>query len=285
MNTPIPKFDAHQHLILPETFDYPWTAGFDILQQRHALEDYLEAAAGTGISQSLFVEVDVPASQSADEAAWFCQRAEAPDSSIAGVIASGRPELDHFEDHLARIDHPRLKGIRRVLHTGVDDALMAEPTFRRNLRLLGERQLSFDICARQDQLTAVDPMVAACPDTTFILDHLGNPRLDSEAFGEWKERIERLARHENLHCKISGMIAGAPEQLRSADGLRPWVESAIESFGWDRVLFGGDWPVCLLGSTLANWTDILEEILKGHSDRKLEALFMTNAQRIYRIDS
>lgn len=258
------RIDTHQHLLLPERFHYPWTADFAPLQGRFGLEDYQKAAEGCGIGGTLFMEVDVAPGQAGEEARYFCQQAQDPDSEIIGVIASGRLEEEGFSGYLDSIAHPALKGIRRVLHV-VSDNVSREPTFRRNVAALGSRDLSFDLCVRADQHKHAAELVDACPNTIFILDHCGNPDIAGGEIAPWKESLIDLERRQNLAVKISGIPVNCPARKADAATLRPWVETVIEVFGWERVVWGGDWPVCRVNGSLRGWCDALDEILSGET--------------------
>ena len=276
------RIDTHQHLLLPATFNYPWVTDFEQLKGCFGLKEYTAAAKGCSISGSIFMEVDVEEGQIQDEARYFCRLSENPASGILGVIAGGRPEKAEFQKHLDNIAHASLKGIRRVLHV-VPDELSEAPDFRNNVATLGTQNLTFDICVRADQLALATALVDACPGTQFILDHCGGPAIDKAAFASWKGAIEEIARRDNLAVKISGIPASAPSGMADAGTLRPWVENTIEAFGWDRVLWGGDWPVCTLNGTLLDWCRTLDEILVRESTENRQKLFSANAQRIYKL--
>jgi len=274
------KIDTHLHVLLPEHFDYPWTQTFEPLQGHFGLDDYRREAEACGISGSIFMEVDVAPEDSAAEAKHFCALAEDPASGISGVIASGRPEQDNFEAHLDDIAHAKLKGIRRVLHV-VPDEVSQGSTFRQNVAILGARGLTFDLCARQDQLVLMTGLADACPDTQFILDHCGTPNIAGGDIDTWHKAITPLAERANVAIKISGIPTYCPPGRANADTLRPWVENTLALFGWDRCVFGGDWPVCTLNGTFASWCEALDEILAHESPENLQKLYADNAKRIY----
>lgn len=273
--------DTHQHLLYPERFGYAWTAGLPALHGGFRLEDYRAAAAGCGIEGSIFMEADVDEGRSGDEARFFCGLADDPASGILGVVAACRPEAPDFERRLAAIAHPRLVGLRRVLHTQPDD-LSTGPLFRENVRRIGAAGLTFDLCVLPRQLDAGAALVDACPDTQFILDHCGVPDIASGDLAAWRQRIREVSRRPNLHCKISGIVAYAAGDI-VADTLRPVVEHAIDCFGWDRVVWGSDWPVCNLTRDLRTWASLLGEILAGCSTDERDRLYHRNARAVYRI--
>lgn len=274
--------DTHQHLIHPDRFSYDWTAGFPTLSGKpFRVEEYHAATRGCGITQSIFMEVDVPWEQAASEAAFFCALADDPVNRIAGVIAACRPEHADFAAQLEATAHPRLVGYRRVLHTQPDE-LSTTPLFRENVSRIGKAGLTFDLCLLPRQLANGAALIDACPDTRFILDHCGVPDIASGDLAFWSEQLREISRRPNLACKISGIIAYAAGEI-TADTLRPVVEHAIDCFGWDRVVWGSDWPVCNLTRDLATWTRLLDEILASSSEDELARLYHRNARAIYHL--
>lgn len=273
--------DTHQHLLYPECFHYPWTVSLPALQGGFRIPDYQTAAAGCGIEGTLFMEVDVAAEQSADEARYFCELADDPASGILGVIAACRPENPDLESRIEAMAHPKLLGFRRVLHTQPDD-LSTAALFRENIRRIGKAGLTFDLCMLPKQLENGAALIDVCPDTRFILDHCGVPDIASGDLSFWRGQLQEISRRPNLFCKISGIIAYTSGDI-TADTLRPVVEHAIACFGWDRVVWGSDWPVCNLTSDLPTWSRLLGEILSGCSADELARLYQRNARNVYRI--
>lgn len=278
--------DTHQHLLYPDHFAYDWAKDFTALHGTWGLEEYHEASKGCDITGSIFMEVDVRADQSSDEARFFCEKAEDPANGILGVIAAARPELDGFETYLDTIAHPKLKGIRRVLHTQPDELSKSE-LFRKNIAQLSVRGLTFDLCMQQSQLGHALALAQACPETVIILDHCGVPDIagnhapQGEGFCQWRKQIQALAECRNVHGKISGLTAYAAELQRTVEGLEPYVETMLEAFSPERLVWGGDWPVVNIGSGLPAWCDLSKELLSELSEAEQAAVFTGNAQRIY----
>ena len=278
--------DTHIHLLEPDRFTYEWTKGFPALTGRFDLSDYQKASADTGIQAGVFMEVDCE--ESADEARYFCSLAEQPGCLIQAVVAAARPESPDFERNLEAMAHPRLTGIRRVLHTQPDE-LSQSSLFRENVSRLGALGLSFDLCVLQRQLPLALDLVRACPQTTFILDHCGVPEISAndapagEGFLAWEKSILAIAAEPNVSGKISGITAYAPEPLRNAQGLRPYIETMLEAFGPSRLVWGGDWPVVNLGDGLLAWSNISHELLSRLTADERTLILSTNAKKIYRI--
>lgn len=277
------RIDTHLHLIYPKQFAYEWTAGIPALAEKaFPLEDYHHAAEGLGITESIFMEVDVAEKDLISEAAWFCRLAQDPAHRLCGVIAACRPENPDFERQLEALAHPKLLGFRRVLHTQPDD-LSTSSVFRENIARIGKAGLSFDLCMLPRQLEQGAALIDACPDTRFILDHCGVPDIASGNLTFWRGQLREISKRANLACKISGIIAYAAGEITS-ETLRPVVEHAIDCFGWDRVLWGSDWPVCNLTRDLKSWGRLLDEILAACSKDELARLYHRNARAIYRLE-
>jgi len=277
------KIDTHQHLLYPDHLSYPWVDTIPPLQGAFHLEDYKEVSEGCGIAGTVFMEVDVPPVQMAREVKWVEELASGEGSGIVGIVAAARPEADDFETPLDAVSGPLLKGVRRVLHTQ-PDALSQSSGFRANLRQLPARGLSFDLCVLARQLPLAIELVDACPEVTFILDHCGVPDIAGGAYDSWSESIGRLAERENVVCKISGLPTYCAPGKTGPEILRPWVERVIECFGWDRLLWGGDWPVCTLNSTFNQWVEVVDALLAGERKAHQSAIYSGNARRIYGLE-
>jgi predicted TIM-barrel fold metal-dependent hydrolase len=279
----LPLVDTHQHLIYPELFSYPWINDVPSLGQPFKLADYAELTKDAGIEAALFMEVDVAESYSAKEALHFMEQADSCKYSLAGVIAAGRPENEDFEAYLDCIASPRLKAIRRVLHV-VDDSVSQTATFRKNIQLLGRRGLPFDLCILPPQHAVGIELVDACPNTQFVLDHCGNPNLSKpEQFDSWKMTLQQLAERENVTAKLSGIVASSSAEKVTIETVRPYLDATMEAFGADRLLWGSDWPVCTLTSSLEAWIDIFRQWLNSLSAGEQVLIANRNAKHIYAI--
>lgn len=277
------KIDSHLHLIFPERLRYPWLSGVPALDGRaFTLEDYREAAEGTGITGTVFVEVDVHPDDAADEARQVCRLSEDPSNRILGVVAAAFPESPDFHAQLDAIAHPALKGIRRVLHTQ-DDSLSRDSDFRKHVASLGPRGLSFDMCVLARQLPVAIELADACPETRLLLDHCGVPDIAGGGFEPWADSLRQLADRPNVTCKLSGIVAYAGPGNATPAALGPWVNHALDCFGPGRLIWGGDWPVCNLGSTLGGWASVSESLLAALSSGEKHAIFSDNAKTIYRL--
>lgn len=275
--------DTHQHLWDMDLFSFSWCKTEPRLNHSFRMADYLEAIRGVGIEKSVHLEADVDEPFMLAETRYILNLAESPDNPLTGVVACGRPEKEGFGEYLDKISgYPALKGIRRVLHTQ-PDALGQGRTFIENVKSLGSRSLSFDICVLARQLPIAINLVKQCPEVTFVLDHCGNPPIKERLVEPWRAHLREIASCPNVNCKISGLVTQADLTSWSADDLRPTIEHAIDCFGWDRVMFGSDWPVCTLASTLKRWVETLLFITRAESEENRGKLFYENARRVYRL--
>ncbi|HEY8460628.1 MAG TPA: amidohydrolase [Blastocatellia bacterium] len=283
--------DTHQHLWDLDQFRYSWTSRQPALNRSFRLSDYYEATRDLTVVKSVHVEADVDEDFMLEETLHVLSLARSDDNPIAGVVAAARPESDGFREYIERIAGQRLlKGVRRILHTQPDH-LSTTTTFVENVKSLEDYGLTFDICVLARQLPQAIALVKQAPNVEFILDHCGNPNLRSDVregeFDEWREHLREIAGLPNIVCKISGIVVNAglagPSEW-SPEILRPAVEHVIACFGWDRVMFGSDWPVCSLASSFKQWVDALSFLTREAGVENQRKLFYENAARVYRLD-
>jgi len=211
------------------------------------------------------------------------RRLTALGGKVVAAIASCRPESTAFPAQLDRLAaNPKVRGLRRILHTSPDE-LSQPPIFAENLKRLAAHRLSFDLCVLARQLPIALRIARACPDVQFILDHCGVPAVKDHALDPWRADIKTLAAEPNVACKVSGVVAYADTNW-TVDDLRPFVEHVIESFGWDRVVWGSDWPVCTLTADLGRWVAATRTLTAGASEDEQAKLLNRNARRFYRLN-
>ncbi len=278
----MPIVDTHQHLWDLGRFSYSWCAGIPALNRTFDLEDYLAAAAGLEIVKTIFVECDVDEPHALGEARAIQQLADRQ-PLIAGIVAGCRPEHEGFAADLELLAGlTKVRGLRRVLHTQPDE-LSRRPLFAANVRRLADYGYTFDLCVLARQLPLAAALVEACPRVAFVLDHCGVPDVKARALDPWREEIRRIAGLPNVVCKVSGLVAYAePERWTDAD-LRPWIEHVVACFGWDRLLWGSDWPVCTPSPSLRRCTEPAARLVAGATPDQRDRLFRRNAERVYRV--
>jgi L-fuconolactonase len=231
------------------------------------------------------MEVDVAEDQQQAEADYVVEVCRRGGTPMAAAVVSGRPGSDGFARYARQFRGSKyVKGLRRVLHVpGTPPGTALDKAFIRDIRLLGELGLSFDLCARPAELPDMDRLVGECPDTRFILDHCGNAKVGERGRGreQWRKDMAALARRKNLVCKVSGIVASAEPGKWTSDDLAPIIDHTLEVFGPDRVMFGGDWPVCTLAATYRQWLDALKAVVRERPAEEQRKLFHDSAVRFY----
>lgn len=281
----LPIIDTHQHLWDLEKFRLPWLHDAPRLARSFVMEDYLEATKGLGVVKSVYMEVDVEPQQQVEEAEYVIDLCRKKAGPMVGAVISGRPNSEGFKEYVARFEKsPEVKGVRQVLHGALTPpGYCLEEPFIRGIRLLGERGLSFDICIRPEELGDAAKLIDACPGTSFILDHCGNANIRSKDLTAWQADLSQVAERKNVVCKVSGIVASAAPDPWTPDDLAPIINRVLDTFGPDRVVFGGDWPVCTLAASYGEWVEALRSIVRERSESDRRKLFHDNAERVYRL--
>jgi predicted TIM-barrel fold metal-dependent hydrolase len=279
----IPIIDTHQHLWDLTIFRLPWQKENPKLARDFVIADYLEATAGLGVVKSIYMEVDVEPSQQPAEADYVIAICRHGDTPMAAAVISGRPASSGFKEYITRYKQSGfVKGVRQVLHVpGTPPGYCLDSQFVDGIRLLGALDLSFDLCMRSAELKDAVKLIDACPDTRFILDHCGNASVRARDLAPWRGDIEAIARRKNVVCKVSGIVASAAPGPWTADDLAPIVNHVLDTFGADRVMFGGDWPVCTLAASYRQWVEALRAIVGSRSETDQRKLFHDNAAAFY----
>jgi predicted TIM-barrel fold metal-dependent hydrolase len=276
-----PIIDTHLHLIYRDRLSYPWLSDVAALNQDFHHDRYAGEALRCGVTDALHMEVDVAEGDIEAETRNVEDLAIQKPSLLRGVISSCRPEHADFPGFLERaLANPFVKGFRRVLHV-VPDEVSQSPVFRENLRLLSRSGRPFDLCVRADQIDKAIALADLAPEVQFVLDHCGVPAIKERAEHPWRESIADIARRPNVAVKISGVVAYADAKTWTLDDIRPYVEHAIDRFGWDRVVWGSDWPVCTLTASLSTWLAAAHALTRGASADERERLFCANARKIW----
>jgi predicted TIM-barrel fold metal-dependent hydrolase len=282
----LPIIDAHVHLWNPDQFSMPWLEGVPALRRPFGLQEYQEQTRRLPIVGMVCVEVGVDPRQALREAHHVVELAR-EEPRLQAIVAAAPVEQGaavgaHLEALIAL--SPLVKGVRRNIQDETEPDFCLRPAFVEGVRLLAEYGLSFDLCIRHWQLPAVVELVRRCPDTVFILDHLGKPDIKQHLLDPWQSDLRALAELPNVACKISGMVTEADPLSWLPTDLAPYIDVVLASFGEERVLFGSDWPVALLASSYQRWYQTLQALTAQLPVVARRKLWAENAQRLYRIN-
>lgn len=273
--------DSHQHLW---TADYAWLAdpALTRIRRDYGVEDLRRNLRVAGVDRTVLVE----AGRGDDaETTEFLALAAATDE-IAGVVGWASltdPALaDTLAAHRAGPGGHLLVGIRDQVQSQPDDDYLDRPEVRAGLRTVAAAGLVNELVVRVEQLPSVTRAATALPDSRFVLDHLGKPRIAAGAAGldQWRTLVAPVAAAGNVVAKLSGLVTEADPAGWTVDDLRPFVASAVELFGPDRLMFGSDWPVCELAASYLQVREALDDILGGRPD----GIFRTTAISTYQLE-
>ena len=273
--------DAHVHLWDLDHLAYPWLSEVPEINRSFGLDAFHEQTNQIKVEKMVFIQCECLPSQFLDEVNHI-SKLSAIDQRIQGIISWFPLEAEEAEKHLEELlKNPLIKGIRRLEETPT--SLFNNPTFIKNLHLLSNHQLSFDICAKNSLLGAAINMVERQPDVKYMLDHMGKPDIRNKEMQSWKSNIRLLAQNPNVYCKVSGLVTEADLHRWQVDDLRPYFDYTLEQFGIDRLVFGSDWPVLTLAASYQKWLTTVMALSADFSSDDLNKLFNKNASDFYRL--
>lgn len=269
--------DSHQHFWSYDPAQYPWIPKGSPLHRdwlSNDLAPLLEAAGVDGC-------VAVQARQTVEESRWLLTLADhAP--MIRGVVGWVDLRSEAVEEQLVElVRHPKFRGVRHVVQDEHDPKFMLGAEFQRGISKLARFKLAYDILITADQLPAAIALARKFPEQPFVLDHLGKPRISTATLSPWRERIRELAKSPNVLCKISGMVTEADRTRWKPQDFGPYLDIVFTAFGIERLMFGSDWPVCLLAASYAQVFSVVEEYLRPFDSTARMKVFGENAARFY----
>ena len=279
-----PIIDTHVHLLDQKLFKYSWASGAPKLARDWTLDDLAASAMPYTIESAVFVEVDVDHPDYMKEARWVQAIAD-HDARMKGCVACLPIEkgvaLEAEIAELASINIAR--GVRRLIQSQSDPEFVLRPDVIAATKLLPKYNLSFDLCLYHHQLKNTIAYVRACPNVFFILDHIAKPGIKAGLMEPWKSEIRELASLPNVVCKLSGVTTEADHDHWTPAQLKPYIEHVIDVFGFERLMYGGDWPVSVLAGPYTAWIDVLDGLTASCSESERRKLFRDNAQKFYRL--
>jgi L-fucono-1,5-lactonase len=275
------RIDSHQHFWKASRGDYPWmTPEVGKLCRDYLPEDLKPSLAQHRIDKTILVQ----AAPTVAETDFLLNLAQ-PHSFVAGVVGWLDMNSDGFARQLEQyLQKPKFIGLRPMLQDLPDDDYIVRPRVVGSLKLLAERDFPFEFLTFTRHLPYVLQVLEKVPGLRALVDHISKPEIKLQKMQPWKSLIQDVAQHPNVCCKLSGMITEADHAIWTPDHLRPYIEHVVECFGFERVMFGSDWPVCLLAGTYDQVIEALSTALKPKLDAASEAaVFGLNAARFYKV--
>jgi L-fuconolactonase len=273
------RVDSHQHFWRYHPERQAW-----IDDRMSSLKrDFMPVELQLALRRAGFdASIAVQAAQSLAETCFLLDLADHHDF-IRGVVGWVDLRAPNVEETLAELAaHERFKGVRHIAQSE-PAGFLAEPAFRAGVSRLARFGLTYDVLIHAHQLPEALELARALPHVSFVLDHVAKPPVRSGQLSPWREQLRRLAELPNVCCKLSGLVTEADWKAWSPSQLRPFLDVAAESFGWQRLLVGSDWPVCTLAGSYEQVTRVLSDYVAGWSAAERAAVFGENATRIYRL--
>lgn len=274
------KIDAHQHFWIYEEVRDSWiTEEMAVLRN-----DFMPPQLLTELQQNHFDgSVVVQSDQSADENMFQLRNANLH-PFIKGIVGWVDLQSANIEDQLASLkEYEKLKGFRHILQGEKDRALMLKPAFLNGISKLKQFGYTYDILIFPDQLKYAAEFASQFPDLPLVLDHIAKPNIKKGTIDEWKKDIMALAQYENVSCKLSGMVTEADWKLWKAEDFKPYLDVVFEAFGVERLMYGSDWPVCLLAASYQQVLGLIEGYTSRLSMHEQSMFWGGNAIKFYNL--
>jgi L-fuconolactonase len=272
------RIDSHQHFWRYNQEDFSWvTDDMAILRRDFLPADLLPELSGNGMDGSVLVQ----ASQSDEETqSLLCWANE--HEQIKGVVGWVDLSTAGVEKQLQRLStSAKLCGFRHIVQAEPDDRFMLRPDFCRGIGQLKQFRFTYDILIYPSQLPAAVELVGRFPEQPFVIDHLAKPEIRSKSLDGWAKHMRLLGQAPNVHCKLSGMVTEADWRTWRPDDFVPYLDVVFEAFGPDRLMFGSDWPVCLVAASYRQVKSLVEDYIGRVAPQRMESIFGHNAMCFY----
>lgn len=269
--------DAHQHFWKPERNDYGWlTPGLEKLYRDFLPDDLKPLLERFGINRTILVQAAPTEAET-----HFMLKLAAENDFIAGVVGwtdFESPDVKSRIDALAK--HQKLVGLRPMVQDIADDDWLARPALAPAFESMIENRLAFDALLLPRHIEKLIPVLERHPDLAVVVDHAAKPTLKTGVTKKWFDDMAAVARHKQVHCKLSGLATEAREDWTTGD-LAPVVDHLLQCFGPERLIWGSDWPVLTLAGSYGNWWKAAQELTSSLSETDRAAIFGENAKRFY----
>lgn len=276
----IKKIDAHQHFWRYDPIDYSWINEEMLSLKKDFLpDDLFPILEENGVEGTVAVQ----AFQDEKENDFLLDLAE-KHPFILAVVGWIDLKSEELPVRLSKYkSYKKLKGFRHVLQDEADPEYILNQAFQRGLKTIIGLGYTYDLLVLPHQLKGVIKTVSNFESGSFVLDHLAKPDIKNGQNEQWKENIKALAEYPNVHCKLSGMITEAAWNQWEEKDFYPYMDTVMEAFGEDRLMFGSDWPVCKLSGSYEQVVGLIEGYFKGHSESTLHKIWHTNAINFYQL--
>jgi L-fuconolactonase len=278
--------DTHFHIWHRADVPQAGILGAPFLQRDVTWDDFCAACDGLPVERCVEVQVNDFTDPAAE--ALFVSEIADQDARLGAYVGWAHLEsADAAGDLEALLAFPLVRGVRRTLQIEADPGFALTDGYLRGARLLGEKGLLCELCVRHDQIESVPPLVRACPDTEFVLQHIGKPDLSRPPVAGWLRAVEELGRLPNLTCKLSVVVHSDSDPQLRVEAVAPFIGHLVDCLGWERLMFGSNWPVATAVVGYREWVDMLEAVLAhcGGDQDRLKAVLSENARRVYRLAS
>lgn len=270
--------DSHQHYWRYHPQRDAWiTDDMNILRRDFLPEDLTRELAAVGVSKCVAVQAD----QSLEETKFLLSLADKY-SFIAGVVGWVDLRSRQLKNDLADLRHDKLKGFRHIIQGEPD--LLDDPVFIDGVSMLGHHAFTYDLLIYYSQLDAAARFLSKVADkTSVVIDHLAKPSIRTNEFTAWEKGITVLGQFENVHCKLSGIITEADWSGWNEDQLRRYLDKVFDVFGPSRLMYGSDWPVCLLAGSYRRQWEVVFYYVDNLSESEKALVLGENAKRFYNL--
>ncbi len=272
------QIDSHQHFWLYEADEYPWIDDDKgALKVDYLPDDLTPLMAETGIDGTVAVQ----ARQNLRETEFLLELADAYDyiRGVVGWVDLRAPDVAAQLERFA--PHPRLVGVRHIVHDEADDHFMLGGSFLEGLAQLKTYNLTYDLLLFPRHLQVAIDFVKRFPEQAFVLDHISKPFIKDGIIEPWKSEMRQLASFDNVWCKVSGMVTEAAWKAWTQEDYRPYLDVVFDCFGVDRLMFGSDWPVCTLSGSYSEVVGIVRTYIEALSDEEKSKVMGGNAAAFY----
>ncbi len=272
--------DTHHHFWNYNPVEYDWIDDEMAVIRKSFLPEQLKSTlAQTDVSGVISVQ----ARQFLEETDWLLKMAAENDfiKGIVGWVPLFSNNIDEIMEKYAA--NKWLKGVRHVIQGESDPEFILRKDFNRGISLLKKYDLVYDILITEHQIPNTIRFVDQHPDQQFVLDHIAKPKIKTNEIKTWGQNLKELARRENVSCKISGMVTEADFKNWTEEQLQPYFDVVLDAFGPSRLLFGSDWPVCLVATEYQNWLNLVKKVVAKYSIQEQEQIYFKNAISIYQI--